>query len=124
MFSLCEFEESWFFFPWQIVPAASASQLTLVDLICALSTLQTDTVLHLAKEVVKRPPQIRGDEVGSLGIFQMNAWHSPIFYKLCLGGKQRSQEHLRIPGVREMEMFSWAWGGLCEVCLMGFSAQV
>uniref|UniRef100_A0A452V4A2 DOP1 leucine zipper like protein B n=1 Tax=Ursus maritimus TaxID=29073 RepID=A0A452V4A2_URSMA len=57
----------------KIVPAASASQLTLVDLICALSTLQTDTVLHLAKEVVKRPPQIRGDEVGSLGIFQINA---------------------------------------------------
>jgi len=71
----------------KIVPAASASQLTLVDLICALSTLQTDTVLHLAKEVVKRPPQIRGDEVGSLGIFQMNARHPPITvsYKLCLG---------------------------------------
>uniref|UniRef100_A0A8C7B8H2 DOP1 leucine zipper like protein B n=1 Tax=Neovison vison TaxID=452646 RepID=A0A8C7B8H2_NEOVI len=50
----------------KIVPVASASQLTLVDLICALSTLQTDTVLHLAKEVVKRPPQIRGDEKASL----------------------------------------------------------
>ncbi|KAF3820537.1 hypothetical protein GH733_013713 [Mirounga leonina] len=62
----------------KIVPAASASQLTLVDLICALSTLQTDTVLHLAKEVVKRPPQIRGDEVGSLGIFQMNARHPSV----------------------------------------------
>ncbi|GAB5576273.1 protein dopey-2 isoform X2 [Prionailurus iriomotensis] len=49
-----------------IVPAASTSQLTLVDLICALSTLQTDTVLHLAKEVVKRPPQIRGDEKAPL----------------------------------------------------------
>uniref|UniRef100_A0A452RVA3 DOP1 leucine zipper like protein B n=1 Tax=Ursus americanus TaxID=9643 RepID=A0A452RVA3_URSAM len=58
----------------QMPPAPHvASQLTLVDLICALSTLQTDTVLHLAKEVVKRPPQIRGDEVGSLGIFQINA---------------------------------------------------
>ncbi|XP_027439915.1 protein dopey-2 isoform X3 [Zalophus californianus] len=50
----------------KIVPAASASQLTLVDLICALSTLQTDTVLHLAKEVVKRPPPIRGDEKAPL----------------------------------------------------------
>nr|XP_060496455.1 protein dopey-2 isoform X1 [Panthera onca] len=50
----------------KIVPAASTSQLTLVDLICALSTLQTDTVLHLAKEVVKRPPQIRGDEKAPL----------------------------------------------------------
>ncbi|ELK08521.1 Protein dopey-2 [Pteropus alecto] len=50
----------------KIVPAASASQLTLVDLICALSTLQADTVLHLVKEVVKRPPQIRGDEKSPL----------------------------------------------------------
>nr|XP_030736717.1 protein dopey-2 isoform X2 [Globicephala melas] len=50
----------------KIVPAASASQLTLVDLICALSTLQTDTVLHLVKEVVKRPPQVLGDEKSPL----------------------------------------------------------
>ncbi|KAB0407242.1 hypothetical protein E2I00_009471 [Balaenoptera physalus] len=49
-----------------MVPAASASQLTLVDLICALNTLQTDTVLHLVKEVVKRPPQVRGDEKSPL----------------------------------------------------------
>ncbi|KAF6384613.1 DOP1 leucine zipper like protein B [Rhinolophus ferrumequinum] len=46
----------------KIVPAASASQLTLVDLVCALSALQVDTVLQLVKEVVKRPPQLRGDE--------------------------------------------------------------
>ncbi|XP_054434158.1 protein dopey-2 [Pteronotus mesoamericanus] len=46
----------------KIVPVASASQLTLIDLVCALSALQTDTVLHLVKEVVKRPPQIRGDQ--------------------------------------------------------------
>uniref|UniRef100_A0A8C5KNX3 DOP1 leucine zipper like protein B n=1 Tax=Jaculus jaculus TaxID=51337 RepID=A0A8C5KNX3_JACJA len=46
----------------QIIPAASASQLILVDLVCALSTLPTDTVLQLVKEVVKRPPQIKGDE--------------------------------------------------------------
>ncbi|XP_057552795.1 protein dopey-2 isoform X2 [Hippopotamus amphibius kiboko] len=50
----------------KIIPEASASQLTLVDLVCALSTLQTDTVLHLAKEVVKRPPQVRGDEKSPL----------------------------------------------------------
>eukprot|EP00070_Physeter_catodon_P041545 XP_028348439.1 protein dopey-2 isoform X2 [Physeter catodon] len=50
----------------KIVPAASASQLTIVDLICALNTLQTDTVLHLVKEVVKRPPQVRGDEKSPL----------------------------------------------------------
>ncbi|KAK2508368.1 hypothetical protein MC885_011605 [Smutsia gigantea] len=50
----------------KIVPVASASQLTLVDLMCALSSLQTDTILHLVKEVVKRPPQIRGDEKAPL----------------------------------------------------------
>ncbi|XP_029420732.1 protein dopey-2 isoform X3 [Nannospalax galili] len=50
----------------KIVPVASASQLTLVDLICALSTLQTDSVLHLVKEVVKRPLQIKGDEKSPL----------------------------------------------------------
>uniref|UniRef100_A0A8D2DKE3 DOP1 leucine zipper like protein B n=1 Tax=Sciurus vulgaris TaxID=55149 RepID=A0A8D2DKE3_SCIVU len=50
----------------KIVPVASASQLTLVDLICALSTLQTDTVLHLVKEVVKRPLPIKGDEKSPL----------------------------------------------------------
>lgn len=55
------------FFSRQIVPAASASQLTLVDLVCALGTLQTDTVLHLVKEVVRRPPQARGDQVRSPG---------------------------------------------------------
>ncbi|XP_037687642.1 protein dopey-2 [Choloepus didactylus] len=50
----------------KIVPVPSASQLTLVDLICALSTLKTDTVLHLVKEVVKKPPQIKGDEKSPL----------------------------------------------------------
>uniref|UniRef100_A0A2K5REA3 DOP1 leucine zipper like protein B n=1 Tax=Cebus imitator TaxID=2715852 RepID=A0A2K5REA3_CEBIM len=51
----------------RIIPAASASQLTLVDLVCALSTLQTDTLLHLVKEVVKRPPQVKaGDEKSPL----------------------------------------------------------
>lgn len=46
----------------KIVPAPSASQLPLVDLVCALSTLQTDSVLQLVKEVVKRPPPIHGNE--------------------------------------------------------------
>ncbi|XP_006981409.1 protein DOP1B isoform X2 [Peromyscus maniculatus bairdii] len=50
----------------KIVPAASASQHTLVDLVCALSTLQTDSVLQLVKEVVKRPLQIKGDEKSPL----------------------------------------------------------
>uniref|UniRef100_A0A452V495 DOP1 leucine zipper like protein B n=1 Tax=Ursus maritimus TaxID=29073 RepID=A0A452V495_URSMA len=94
----------------KIVPAASASQLTLVDLICALSTLQTDTVLHLAKEVVKRPPQIRGDEVGSLGIFQINA-QLPVaalqenFPSLLAVLKESVQVNLAPPGY--FLLFSW-----------------
>nr|XP_056714730.1 protein dopey-2 [Euleptes europaea] len=41
-------------------------QLILVDLVCALSTLKTDTILHLVKEVVKKPSQIKGEEKSSL----------------------------------------------------------
>lgn len=85
-FSLYTLKE--LFFPEQIIPAASASQLTLVDLICALSTLQTERVLQLVKEVVKRPPQIRGEEVRSLGTLPMNAWlPRNLLSKLCLGRK-------------------------------------
>ncbi|KAE8621507.1 hypothetical protein XENTR_v10004856 [Xenopus tropicalis] len=50
----------------KIIPVPSESQLTLVDLVCALKTLKTDTILHLVKEVVKKPPQIKGDEKSSL----------------------------------------------------------
>ncbi|NXI38809.1 DOP2 protein, partial [Galbula dea] len=50
----------------KIPPVASASQLILVDLVCALSTLKIDTILHLVKEVVKKPPQIKGKEKSSL----------------------------------------------------------
>ncbi|NXF10044.1 DOP2 protein, partial [Smithornis capensis] len=50
----------------KILPVASASQLILVDLICALNTLKTDTILHLVKEVVKKPAQIKGEEKSSL----------------------------------------------------------
>ncbi|XP_027586955.2 protein dopey-2 isoform X1 [Pipra filicauda] len=50
----------------KILPVASASQLVLVDLICALNTLKTDTILHLIKEVVKKPAQIKGEEKSSL----------------------------------------------------------
>lgn len=46
--------------------AASTSQLILVDLICALSTLKTDSILQLVKEVVKKPSQIKGEEKSSL----------------------------------------------------------
>lgn len=50
-------------FLYQILPVASASQLILVDLICALNTLKIDTILYLVKEVVKKPAQIKGEEV-------------------------------------------------------------
>ncbi|NXN82228.1 DOP2 protein, partial [Bombycilla garrulus] len=50
----------------KIPPVASASQLILVDLICALNTLKIDTILYLVKEVVKKPAQIKGEEKSSL----------------------------------------------------------
>ncbi|XP_062454762.1 protein dopey-2 isoform X2 [Rhea pennata] len=50
----------------KIIPAASVSQLILVDLICALNTLKVDTILQLVKEVVKKPSQIKGEEKSSL----------------------------------------------------------
>uniref|UniRef100_A0A8B9G7Q4 DOP1 leucine zipper like protein B n=1 Tax=Amazona collaria TaxID=241587 RepID=A0A8B9G7Q4_9PSIT len=50
----------------KILPVAGASQLILVDLICALNTLKIDTILHLVKEVVKKPSQIKGEEKSSL----------------------------------------------------------
>ncbi|XP_026519997.1 protein dopey-2 isoform X1 [Notechis scutatus] len=47
-------------------PKANTSQLILVDLICALSTLKTDIILQLIKEVVKKPSQIKGEEKSAL----------------------------------------------------------
>jgi len=37
--------------------------MTLVDLVKALNTLRTDTILQLIREVVKKPHQIKGDQV-------------------------------------------------------------
>ncbi|XP_053312756.1 protein dopey-2 isoform X2 [Spea bombifrons] len=50
----------------KIIPVPSESQLTLVDLVFALKSLKIDTILHLVKEVVKKPPQIKGEEKSSL----------------------------------------------------------
>ncbi|KAL7983595.1 hypothetical protein Chor_000471 [Crotalus horridus] len=44
-------------------PKANTSQLILVDLVCALNTLKTDIILQLIKDVVKKPSQIKGEEV-------------------------------------------------------------
>ncbi|KAM6986914.1 LOW QUALITY PROTEIN: protein DOP1B [Aplochiton taeniatus] len=50
----------------KILPVASESRLTIVDLVKSLNTLHTDTILHLVKEVVKKPHQIKGDQKSTL----------------------------------------------------------
>lgn len=47
----------------QVLPVASESRQTIVEMVKSLSTLHTDTVLHLVKEVVKKPHQIKGEQV-------------------------------------------------------------
>ncbi|XP_078088895.1 protein DOP1B isoform X2 [Mustelus asterias] len=46
----------------QILPTASEAQLTLVSLVQALDTLNTDSILQLIKEVVKKPPQTKEEK--------------------------------------------------------------
>ncbi|XP_033842251.1 protein dopey-2 [Periophthalmus magnuspinnatus] len=50
----------------KVLPVASEPRLTIVDLVKSLNTLNTDTILHLAKEVVKKPHQIKGDQKSAL----------------------------------------------------------
>uniref|UniRef100_A0A8C2B9N4 DOP1 leucine zipper like protein B n=1 Tax=Cyprinus carpio TaxID=7962 RepID=A0A8C2B9N4_CYPCA len=50
----------------KILPDASDSQMTLVDLVKALNTLRTDTILQLIREVVKKPHQIKADQKTAL----------------------------------------------------------
>ncbi|XP_056145152.1 protein dopey-2 isoform X2 [Lampris incognitus] len=50
----------------KVLPVASDSRLTIVDLVKSLHTLHTDTILHLVKEVVKKPHQIKGDQKSTL----------------------------------------------------------
>ncbi|XP_051259827.1 protein dopey-2 isoform X2 [Dicentrarchus labrax] len=45
-----------------VLPVASESRLTIVDLVKSLNTLPTDTILQLVKEVVKKPHQIKGEQ--------------------------------------------------------------
>ncbi|MGH0158870.1 UNVERIFIED_CONTAM: hypothetical protein FKN15_036763 [Acipenser sinensis] len=47
----------------KILPVASESRLTVVELVQALETLKTDNILQLIKEVVKKPPQIKRDQI-------------------------------------------------------------
>ncbi|XP_078416360.1 protein DOP1B [Cetorhinus maximus] len=46
----------------RILPVASEAQLTLVGLVQALDTLNTDSILQLIKEVVKKPPQTKEEK--------------------------------------------------------------
>lgn len=47
----------------QVLPVASESRLIIVNLVKSLETLQTHTILQLVKEVVKKPNQIKGEQV-------------------------------------------------------------
>ncbi|XP_060785440.1 protein dopey-2 isoform X3 [Neoarius graeffei] len=46
----------------KILPVASDSHLTIVELVKSVNTLRTDTILQLIREVVKKPHQIKGDQ--------------------------------------------------------------
>ncbi|KAG7503861.1 hypothetical protein JOB18_046188 [Solea senegalensis] len=50
----------------QVLPVASEARLTIVDMVKSLTTLHTDTILHLVKEVVKKPHQIKGEQKSTL----------------------------------------------------------
>lgn len=50
----------------KVLPVASETRLTIVDLVKSLNTLNTDTILHLVKEVVKKPHQIKGEQKSTL----------------------------------------------------------
>ncbi|MEQ2197254.1 hypothetical protein XENOCAPTIV_026345 [Xenoophorus captivus] len=48
---------------WDVLPVASEARLIIVELIKSLHTLNAETILQLVKEVVKRPHQIKGEQV-------------------------------------------------------------
>ncbi|CAB1347250.1 unnamed protein product [Coregonus sp. 'balchen'] len=50
----------------KILPVASESRLTIVDLVKSLETLRTDNILQMVKEVVKKPHQIKRDQKSTL----------------------------------------------------------
>ncbi|XP_072186645.1 protein DOP1B isoform X2 [Excalfactoria chinensis] len=78
----------------KILPVASASQLILVDLICALNTLKTDTILHLVKEVVKKPSQIKGEEKSSLVDIPMLQFSYAFIQRLPVAALQENFQSL------------------------------
>ncbi|XP_030058072.1 protein DOP1B isoform X2 [Microcaecilia unicolor] len=74
----------------KILPAASDAQLTLLDLVCSLSTLKTDSILHLVKEVVKKPPQIKSEEKPSLVDIPMLLFSSVFIQRLSASALQEN----------------------------------
>ncbi|KAJ8282271.1 hypothetical protein COCON_G00047900 [Conger conger] len=50
----------------KILPVASESHQTIVELVKSLTSLRTDSILQLVKEVVKKPHQIKGDQKSTL----------------------------------------------------------
>uniref|UniRef100_A0A8C3KY73 DOP1 leucine zipper like protein B n=1 Tax=Chrysolophus pictus TaxID=9089 RepID=A0A8C3KY73_CHRPC len=78
----------------KILPVASASQLILVDLICALNTMKTDTILHLVKEVVKKPSQIKGEEKSSLVDIPMLQFSYAFIQRLPVAALQENFQSL------------------------------
>ncbi|KAF6715402.1 Protein dopey-2 [Oryzias melastigma] len=50
----------------EVLPVASEPRMTIVELVKSLHTMQTETILHLVKEVVKKPHQIKGDQKSTL----------------------------------------------------------
>ncbi|XP_075710710.1 protein DOP1B [Rhinoderma darwinii] len=80
----------------KIVPVPSESQLTLVDLVCALKTMKTDTILQLVKEVVKKPPQIKGDEKASLVDIPMLQFSFAFIQRLSPSDMQENFQSLLI----------------------------
>ncbi|XP_077150008.1 protein DOP1B isoform X1 [Ranitomeya variabilis] len=80
----------------KIIPVPSESQLTLVDLVCALKTLRTDTILQLVKEVVKKPPQIKGDEKTSLVDIPMLQFSFAFIQRLSPSDMQENFQSLLI----------------------------
>ncbi|XP_077584643.1 protein DOP1B [Stigmatopora nigra] len=49
-----------------VLPEVGQSRLMLLDLVKSLNTLQTEAILQLVKEVVKKPHQLKGDQMSTL----------------------------------------------------------
>ncbi|XP_056415569.1 protein dopey-2 isoform X2 [Hyla sarda] len=80
----------------KIIPVPSESQLTLVDLVCALKTLKTNTILQLVRDVVKKPPQIKGDEKTSLVDIPMLQFSFAFIQRLSPSDMQENFQSLLI----------------------------